>query len=314
MALDGEAYYELFFFIGSTQKKSVISPALPSNPLRECCGDFSYKVLADKNSTDELKNDKTGFLFYFPSFITGATMILQKYDNGGYADFVTLNNNDYGTLYDFGFFTNSQNENFIGYQLEWKKIIDDEDLSEGSYRIVCIPDVPFGTGDNITTDEYCLKQYTVDRAEGTVRIEYYLNGILGIIEDDTAKKDLGDINWYNAIRVNGYFGFSTATYETEYVQYNNGQRQYITDEQEPEYTLKLKMQPNFIHELMRVDIMQADKILITDYNIKNPSRYNQKAVIKNSAYEPDWKKLQNRLANVEVKFRQEYNNLKKLRC
>ena len=110
------------------------------------------------------------------------------------------------------------------------------------------------------------------------------------------------------------FGFPVSTYEQDLIQYQNGQRLYVEDEQEPEYVLKLVPTAAFIHTIMRTDVMQADTTLITDYNANNPELWVQKAVKKNSEYAPNWNKLTNKLASVEVKFIQEFNNLKKLRC
>lgn len=312
MAIDGEAITQIFFFIGQSQQQPVQSPLLPNGRTIECCSDFVINALANTASTSDLQNDKAGPLFCFPSYVTDAEIKLQKYTNGNYSDIATLDNNTYGTFYEFGFFVNGQKETFIGYQLNWKDVLTAH--GEGLYKIICIPSLPFGTPITLESFQYCLKTYSKERAEGTVRIEYYLSGILGVIGYDTLKRDLGELNWYNAFRLPGFFGYPTASYETDIVEYNNGQRQYVEDEQEPEYTLKLKMQPHYIHEVMRIDVMQADHVFITDYNSRNAGTFIKKAVMKNGSYEPDWHRLQSKLANVEVKFKQEFNNLRKLRC
>jgi len=217
-----------------------------------------------------------------------------------------------GHFFAFGFFVNDAGEQFIAYQLEWKKVLTL--LGAGTYRVKAAGVVSFGGTNTQFSFEYCLSQYTTERANKTVRIDYFLSGQLGVA-DDKKRKDLGDLNFFNQIRLSGFFGFPTSTYEQDFIQLTDGQKLYVEDEQEPEFTLKLD--PNtasFIHELMRTDVMQADRIEITDYNANNPQSFIKKAVKKNSEYAPNWSKLQSKTASVEVKFIQEFNNLKKLRC
>lgn len=314
MAQDGEAIFDLFFLIPEDPLKTPASIDLPTSRLRECCSAFSLRALADLTTTDPFKNDVAGFLWWFNDVVSSAVLKLFKYDINvsDYIEIAVLNSTNYGTNYSYGFFVNDNAEKFVGYQLEWKKALTLH--GEGSYKVKC--EVTSSIGGNITLEspEYCLKHYSPERADGTVKIEYYLNNILGISSDDYKTKDLGSLNWYNSIRVPGYFGFNTSSYESDYIQYNNGQRVWVEDEQEPEFTLKLKPVAQYVHETMRTDILQADRILITDYNSKNPGSFIQKPVIKNSNYEPEWMPLKSKLAPVTVKFKQEFNNHKKLRC
>lgn len=314
MPLDGEAITQDFYLIPENPIPVTPTLDLPESSTKDCCGDFSLKVLADIGSTNEFKNDVSGFLWWFNSFISTATLKLYKFDEtiNDFAFLVNLNNATYGTFYSYGFFVNDSNESFIGYQLEWKKVLTLH--GAGGYKVVCTPTLAIGGTGTLESPTYCLKQYHHKLADGTVRIEYNLNHITGISTEDKLIKDLGELNWYNSLRLRGFFGYGTSTYEQDYIQYNNGQRVFVEDEQEPEYVLKLFPQPQFVHDIMRTDVLQGDAIYITDYNSKNAGTFIQKAVIKNGDYAPDWKKLQSKLASVEVKFRQTFNNLKKLSC
>jgi hypothetical protein len=310
---DGQATTQVFSMVGINPLKPTVELDIPVSRTRDCCNAFSIKALADTVSTDDFKNDRSGFLWWFNSFVTTAPLILQKYNNttNAFEDLIALTDNTYGTFYAYGFFVNSSAEKFVGYQLKWRNVLSIH--GAGGYRVKCTPTSVTGTND-LYSPNYCLKQYTSERADVTARIEYYLNNITGISSDDYSVKDFGNLNWYNAFRLSGYFGFPKSTYESDYVEYNNGQRQWVEDEQEVEYTLRLKQTPAFVHEIIRTDVMQADRIYITDYNSKNPLSFIQKQVIKNGEYAPDWKRLQSKLATVEVSFKQEFNNLKKLRC
>jgi hypothetical protein len=73
------------------------------------------------------------------------------------------------------------------------------------------------------------------------------------------------------------------------------------------------MQPDFVHEALRIDAVMSDAILITDYNNYSPKNYVSKRVIHDGNYEPDWNKGRNKLADVKLDFLQEVNLLKKYR-
>jgi ABC-type antimicrobial peptide transport system permease subunit len=161
--------------------------------------------------------------------------------------------------------------------------------------------------------EYCLKTYSPYLANGTIRVEYYLNGTLGVNNNDFTTKDLGTLNWYNSFRLAGYFTYVESTYTEERVLYNTGERLFVSDEQEPEYRMQLKQQPEFLHNVFRTDVMQADDVYITDYNSRLPINLITKNVYKNSSYSPRWNFLKSKLASVEVKWKQKFNNHKKLR-
>jgi hypothetical protein len=312
--MDGEAITQEFILVTESPIPTIVELDLPATKIRDCCSAFTIKALADTGSSDEFKNDVSGFLWWFNSFVTGASLKLYKFDTtvNDYVFLVNLNNNTYGTYYAYGFFENDSEETFVGYQLEWKTVLITH--GAGGYKVECIPTLAIGGVGSLFSNPYCLKQYTPDLANGTVRIEYNLNHINGLSSDDTKIADYGELNWYNSLRLGGFFGFPTSTYSTDTIQYTNGERILVKDEQEPEYVLKLRPQPSFVHDIMRTDVLQGDTILITDYNNRNAQLFVQKAVIKAGDYAPDWKRLQTKLATVEVKFKQTFNNLKKLWC
>ncbi len=293
---------------------------LPTNPITEtvtpveltsnvCGSDEVWNVLADENSNDVLKNDVNRFIRGYDkiSFIS-AKVFLVECDN---TEHDLTANTDYGTPYDFGFKENGLNQKLVGYEIEWKKVL--EDLGEQAYRIRFDTETIFGQINSEFDDVYCLKQYTDFRAEGTVRAEYYISGILGLNNDDTKYKDLADLNWYNSHRFNGIFYYNESPYTTDEIQYQNGLRQSVSDSQEPSYTLDLMPIVYFKHDVFRTDIMMADQILITDYNSKNIQSYYKKNVRKDSSYTPIPHIKLSKLASVKLKFKQGYNNLNKFR-
>jgi hypothetical protein len=309
---DGEAIYDIFFRIKDNPLPTEITLDLPSLG-RFCCNDFYLDYLADTASTDEFKNDVIGPLWWFSSVITAVEMKLWKDSGSGFVEVATLDDDTYGTYYEYGFFVNADDQNFVGYQLAWRNVLIAH--GAGKYKIIATvsSELPFIVG-SVETPIYCLSQYTQYNANGTVRLEYNISNIIGRSVNDEEIVDYGQLNWYNSYRVKGWFGFPQDELTETYVQYNTGRRVYVESEIEPEFVLQIKAIPQFLHDILRVDFMQSDVRQITDYNAINTNNYIQKRVIPNSGYKPNWRVMKNKLAPVELKFRQEFNNLKKLRC
>jgi hypothetical protein len=310
MPLDGECIKETFYLIKDNPNPIINTLPLLSSTTNECCGAFSFKVLADTTDANEFKNDKTDFLWWFSDFVTDAEIELKKFNGSTYETVTDLNNNDYGVFLPYGSFINASSEKFVGYTLDWRNVIADFDT--GSYKLLLTINSPLGQTE-ILTDEYCVQNFTEQRANNTIKLEYYLNGIMGVNNDDLKKRDYGNLNRYNSIRLPGWFGFPNSKYTKDYTVYNNGSRQWVQDEQEQEFVMQIKNVSAKVHELMRTDILQADQILVTDYNKNNAQQWIKKSVQITSDYPPEWKLLQSKLAPVKLTFRSAVNNLKKFR-
>ena len=307
MAWDGECMYDLFYLIGDDPTKTASVLPTPACTTRECCADHNLNVFADVATSDPFKNDKNGFLYKFPDAISAVVLTLQL--NG--IDKTILTDNTYGTLYPYGFFVNSKHEKYIGFQMDWKAVLTA--YGPGVYNLKTTFTSSIGTPAPLFSDNFNLQQFTPERANKTVKIEYYLNNIIGDNKDDKLYREFGALNWYNAIRINGFFGNNTSTYTLDLIKYTNGQKLWVNSEQEPEFVLKTKLLPAFVLDLIRTDILMADTILITDYNSNNPNVHIQRDVKRNSDFSPKWN-AHSKLASVEVKFIQGYNNLKRRRC
>lgn len=300
-------------YLGDQVVQLIRNNPIPSSPQvlppahADCDSDFVWRVLADASSSDPLKNDTNSFLWWFDKdAVSSAVLSLVKPDGSTVS---LAGNSTLGTPYDYGFYTNGQNEKLVGYLVNWKAVM--AAYGECIYQVKCVATTIFGATQTLYSDKYCLKQYTLTRADGTVRVEYYLNGILGLNDQDDRSKDLGTLNWYNQHRFDGMFVPGPSNYVTDEIQYENGLLQTVEDEQTPDFLLKLKPMAFFKHSVFRTDIMQADLTMITDYNTKNVAPFYQKKVRKNGPYEPNWKFGRSKIAEVEVKFKQAYNNLRK---
>jgi len=273
-----------------------------------CCSDLVWNVLADTTTTNDLKNDKNSFLFWFNKDVINTAVLKLVKNNGD--EYTLTSNTNYGTPYDYGFKTNTLSEKLVGYLVDWNKVINT--LGEGMYHVKCDANTVFGATITQLSESYCLKQYTPYRAENTVRIEFYNTGIIGSNFDEK-QKDFSTLNWYNQHRFDGHFIYKNSEIKEDHILYSNGQRKYVELEQEPEFTLDLKPIPAFKHDVLRLEIVMADSISVTDYNSKNFENYYKKKVRIKGSYNPKLYPLKSKLGSVSLSFIQEFNNLKKFR-
>lgn len=310
MPLDGEIIKETFYLVAEDPDPPVITLPLAANKLNDCCGAFAFKYLADIANSDEYRNDVSTVTWKFNDIITAATMKLLQYNGSSYVEVAVLNNNTYGTLLAYGDFVNNAGEKFVGYTLNWRAVISAFDT--GSFKVELTITKPTGTS-IILSDEFCIQAFTEEKADKTMRIEYYMNGIIGDNTDDNKTRDYGTLNRYNSLRLPGWFGFPKSTYTKDYTIYTNGSRKWVQDEQEQEFIMQIKAVSNKVHELMRTDVLQADEIFITDYNVRNPQQWIKKSVQSTSDYPPDWQVMKSKLSPVKLTFRSAINNHKKYR-
>lgn len=306
---DGQCGYELFFKIADDP--TPLTPLdLPESSTKECC--ISLIALADLTSNDIYKNDEKGFIFMLSDAFNNAILKLQKFENNDWQDLVILTDDTYGKNYEYGFFINSDGESYIGYLLKWKNVLTLH--SEGKYKIICEANLSYGSTVIYDGLEFCLFQYTPARADGSVRLEWYLNNFIGDNNDFKKRRDFANLNWYDSIRIPAFFGSEKSEYERENIRYTNGQEQWVRDEQQITYRLTSRMLPASIHDLIKVDALQSDELFITDYNRNNVKIYKRLGIRCNSNYEPEWNVNKTKQAPVIIEFSPSYNNFKRSRC
>lgn len=307
----GNCGFRIFKLIAENPLPEIPVLNLPANTLFKCCGQQALKVLATTANNSEFENDVNGPVWWFDPVVSGAVLTLWKFSNGAYSQVALLNDGTYGTAYLYGFFTNIEGEKFVGYQVEWKKVLTL--LGEGSYIIKCNVTLSYGGGGILESNEFCLKTYLPHRANGTIRLEYYLNSITADVDFDYKRKNFGELNWYNSMRLPGVFGYPGYEYETVNTIYNNGEQPNVEDDMQTEYILNFKQLPFWAHNVLKTDFMMSEKMLVTDYNANNNSGFVKKRVIKKSGWQPKWAILKSDIAPVELKFNPYFNNDKKLR-
>ena len=304
----GEEVRQYFKLLKSNPIIDPVGPDLPAYEKNVC--PFYLPVFADLIGTDEFKNDVSSVIFHYGEGVTSVVLKLEQWLDGSWFEVDTLNNNDMGTFYDLGFITDDKGRNYIGYKIEWFKVITDH--GEGIYRVKTIDTTIFGVNNQYTTPK-CLQKYLPNRANGTVKIETITNNLRGDKNDPTDVIDFGELDWYDSIRVCGIMEFESSQYEREFTEYRNGAEKWIKNEQKPKFILKLKPVPEFVHKFIKTDVLQADEIRITDYNKTNPDTFIKENVNHDGDYAPRIA-VGSLLKMVDIKFQSGYNNMRKKRC
>ena len=305
MAFDGEATQQIFFTLNQ-QTPAQPSILLPNANLFDCCQDFKISVLAYDDGSDNLKNDFTSFLDVCSPTASGAVYKLYK-DNTLLA---TLSGTTYGVNYAYGFRQLGLSK-YVGYKIEWYKVLALH--GDGIYKVeLVVTDSLLGNLSRFS-DEFKLCEYRADRAEQTIRLEWFMSGTSGNLYDQKLTKNYLNLNWKNQIRVGGFFGYPKTEGTNEYVRYWNGLQEWTKSEKEPVYQLKTKRISASIQRLIMVEVMSADRIVVSDYNSKNAETWIDFEIKIDPNHSPNWKPLQSKLAEVELKCTQRYNNFKKHR-
>lgn len=303
--MNGQAIKKDFYILAESQPSENID-LIPKK--KECC--FALPALAELSFTSKYHNDNHSVIWFYGELFTTAKIYMQKKINGSWVDW-ELTNDDYGTMKQFGFFVNKFDEKAIGYQIDWAKILVAK--GEGLYRFKSGGTPAIGNAVEYYSFEFELRKYTESRANGTVRAEWYRNGILGSKSSDKRIDDFSDLNYFNQIRLpKSIFGFETSSFEREYVKYLNGSEVWTKDTQTEELTWNIRQMPEPVHRFLRVDMMQSGRVLITDYNSSNPTKHIDTECIPNSEYAPKWNEYV-MTATVDLKFNKYYNNLTHLR-
>ena len=131
------------------------------------------------------------------------------------------------------------------------------------------------------------------------------------------------IQWYDSIRVNGFFGREEKEYERNQIKYHTGIVNKIRDEAIRKFKWRSfgntadnpgRGLPFWFHDRFSVYGLMADDLLVSDYNYNN-SDYNLKryCVQADTGYSPDYKG-NSRYSNVSLDFKSKKQTLARNRC
>ena len=231
---------------------------------KSCC--FENYAFASSSDDEPRKNDFKSWLF--KRTLPSDTFELKLIKNGGgIGNEFAMNNNTYGTFYDFG--DVPDRPDYFGYQLEWKKVLLAH--GEGSYNVILSGSI-MGAPINISSSTYALREFSPLLADGTVRIDSVMNSILKF-----TGMDYRGLNWRNSIRFDGFFGNQQRSYDFEELTYSGDDKvEDLTMEQSNTYVLQGNVLPDCITEEIYDYHLFADELFAFDYNGNNHTyiKYN----------------------------------------
>jgi hypothetical protein len=146
-----------------------------------------------------------------------------------------------------------------------------------------------------------------------VRIETYNEGLRGSLKDSSALNDY-NAGWKSQIRLKGVMKYSKSTYVNETTQYgdvSHNALKHYKSEQVPKYVLSLRPVPGWMDFIISTNILQADQILITDYNDDNRHPFIKHPVINDGEMAPSDNNLRNSNSSIDINLSYGLNNLRR---
>ena len=280
----------------------VPDPEVPKeeNPFKKCC--YPLVKLADTTDEDEFKNDISSPIFIVPLQYS-ITMNLQKYVGGEWVTQTVLNDNTYGTYKALGFETKN-NYNYVGYQIEWRKVLDTgaSGFGAGKYRVEFNASVI-----SRYSEEWCLSPFSLSAADKTVRIGYTWNRLIGDANQKRTRDFVG-LNWPKEIRLNdSIFGYLSAPFEQEDVKYETGELATVSKGFKSKYKMEIRQMPKEIQSIILNDVLMGDNITVTDYNSQNAGDYINVVVEIDGEFSPNYSDSRPN-TDVELSFKSKYDN------
>lgn len=285
---------------------------------------FGLPVFADPDRpTNFLNNDKTDFYFYGNASVSGIVMVLQKFAVGGgtgWTDIETIIDNTYGNFFSYGkspdflgnVFVDDFNKQYTGIFLEWLKVYAVH--GKGRFRMKVVQTDIFSIQSTFYSKaEYCLARWNCHNSEGTVKIEFVNEGLRGTMDDNTVQIDYAT-GWSSEIRLKGIFKSDSYGFNKEFNQYGDADFNAfrpIINEQIPKYKLQVKPVPGWLDWYLSTNVLQADDILMTDFNPKNRHSFVRVPVINDGDLTLINEEYKNPLATVEIKLSYGQNSLRK---
>ncbi len=309
MAEAGESFKSIVNIMGAIPKSLTITPTLAPPINTDCC--FERLVFGALTGSDPFENDHTRFINRYPNGVTAVSYVLQKCNNGEMEDVVTITDNTLGEFFAFDFFQ-SDSYSYIEFYLSWQAVL----LAHGAgvYRIKTIEANILASlpDQNQFSDQYVLKVFSAEAADGTVRLDTVTSGILGN-KGNRAERFAFPPNSQDSCRVPGWFGSNEGEYESSYTRYNDGLEVPLELNFREGFTLDIDRMPECIHNYLAKWVFMASDVFITDYNSDNANEHVLTRVTEPSDYEPGQIK-RSKLYKVSTKFKSAFDNNRKLNC
>ena len=235
-------------------------PTQPSSPTLsltipetccDCLGVFG-------GGSEDYQNDKSTFFYRRSDSSQSITLKLVKDSE----EIATINSSTYGTYYDFGTWTTDPQKNYKVLILDWDSVYSLHGV--GVYEIKAEYVVPAGSNFNVLSQQFKLQEYSDYRADGTVSFAWTQNGRIRNSQFDYTGLDITQY-----IRLDGKFGGWEPALEKDEIIYSNYERKQVQDEIVNSYSFQSKLVDSYISKLLINDMMLADSINVTDFNLYN---------------------------------------------
>ena len=227
----------------------------------QCC--FNNLTLA--GGAEPFQNDITSVLFKVFDQIDTLEFFLDK---DGTGEVAALNDNTLGEFSPIGSLPTQPL--LIGFKLEWAKVLIAH--GEGNYKIRTERSLLTGT-DTIISINYNLKTFSTALADTTIWIEWIQNG--EIIDG----LDYTGTQWFQAIRLPGFFGNRQDELDEDLFKNSNHDTIQIKSELLFNFPTEIGPIPSCIGDFLP-NLIQANIIQITDYNIENSDYLLQQKSVK----------------------------------
>lgn len=278
----------------------VTIPEPPEDPeivFKECC--YNHLTLADVNSSNDFRNDYSGFYHQRQLSSETAEFVLIHLETG---DEYALNDGTYGKLFGFGSF--KTNINLKGYLIEWKKVLSA--IGEGNFKVITRT-VISGIPVEFPSIVFTLKHYSTALADKTVRIDVVQNGIL-----EKTGVDFTGTGWKHSLRIPGFFGRREPQFEENNIVNRQFEKRQVSMKQDNEFKFQTNLIPDCISNEIWDFILMANHIYLNDYNLNNHSYDFIKYGVKYSGNEGTQYGSKTRKAKLNLTFTDKFeNNLKR---
>jgi hypothetical protein len=274
-----------------------IATESPEIAFKECC--YIHRVFADLSSSEDFKNDYSGF--YHQRQIASETMdfILYHYETD--TEFPLID----GTFgLNFGFGSFDQNPNLKGYLIQWKKVLTV--IGEGNFKVIKRQTIA-GIAVEFNSFVFTLKQFSTERADKTVRVDVIMNGILTRTGDDFT-----GTSWKHSIRVPGFFGRREPGMEEDLLINREYEKKQISIKQTNEWKFQTNLIPSCVTNEFWDFILMANDIFMNDYNLNNHSYDFTKFGVKFASNDGTGYGVKTRKAKLNLTFNDKFqNNIKR---
>ena len=179
-----------------------------------------------------------------------------------------LNDDTLGTFFPIGSFATQPL--LTGFKLEWSKVLVAH--GEGNFKIRIERNLVTGS-DILFTINYLLKTYSAELADNTIWIEWIHNG--EILDE----LDYTGIEWFQSIRLPGFFGNKQTEFEEEIFKASNFETFQIRNELTFPRLVEIGPIPSCVGDFLP-NLVQANIIQITDYNVRNHDYFLQQKVVR----------------------------------